>query len=142
MTNAQDDTEPAAGIGPHEGRELALMLAGQKPLAMFVEIVPIESGIVPDVAFAPHVAAGRIVMREVFDPAPRLPVDVKDARVRRVFYALPGEAWRIDAMLLVCRVYEQQGGWDAGLERVTGKLLGYADDEIEAFLRKMQLSKS
>lgn len=131
--DAEDDA------GPHEGRELELMLAGQKPLAMFVEIVPYESGIIPDEEFAPHVAAGRIVMREIFKTDPRLPAHARDGRVRRVLYALPNEAWRIDAMLLLFDVYEQQGGWDAGLERMTGKLLGYSDKSVEAFLRGMGL---
>jgi hypothetical protein len=140
-SNGERQDEFQEGIGPHEHRELELMLAGLKPLAMFVEIVPIESGIVPEAEFAPHVAAGRIVMREVFEENPRLPVSAKDARVRRVLYALPDETWRIDAFLLMSSVYDQQGGWDAGLERLTGKLLGYDDREIEAWLRKMGLSE-
>lgn len=144
MTLVDDDQErldqpDEDGTAPHEERELELMLAGRKPLAMFVEIVPYESGIVPDEEFAPHVAAGRIVMREVFKTDPRLPAHVRDGRVRHVLYALPNEAWRIDAMLLLFDVYEQQGGWDAGLERMTGKLLGYSDKSVEAFLRGMGL---
>ena len=144
MTLVGDDQErldqrDEDGTAPHEERELELMLAGRKPLAMFVEIVPYESGIVPDEEFAPHVAAGRIVMREVFKTDPRLPPHVRDGRVRHVLYALPNEAWRIDAMLLLFSVYDQQGGWDAGLERMTGKLLGYSDKSVEAFLRGMGL---
>lgn len=133
------DFEP--GIGPHEDRELELMLAGKKPLAMFVEVVPTESGLIPEKAFEPYVLAGQILMREVYEaalPAPSLP---PDARLRLVLYALPSEAWRIEAMLLVCQVYDQQGGWDEGLERVTGKLLGYEDWQVEAFLRRVGLRK-
>ena len=89
------------------------MLARRKPLAMFTEVLPLEAGVAPDTEFAPHVAAGQIVMRELFEEATGLPAEVKDARVRRLFYALPEEAWRIDAMLLLNHVYEQQGGWDA-----------------------------
>src|SRR5438128_1255759 len=118
--NEEGQSDSEDGTAPHEGRELELMLAGRKPLAMFVEIVPYESGIIPDEEFAPHVAAGRIVMREVFKTDLRLPASVRDGRVRHVLYALPNEAWRIDAMLLLFDVYDQQGGWDAGLERMTG----------------------
>jgi len=131
-------TEPDDDWAP-ERRELALMLAGKKPLAMYYEVVPIDAGLVPEAIFAPHVATGRIVMREAFEPTSVPAGIVKDAKLRRVLYALPGETWRIDAMLLLCEVYRQQGGWDAGLERLTGKLLGYDDDQIETWLRDMKL---
>ncbi|HMA16509.1 MAG TPA: hypothetical protein VKP12_17100, partial [Kiloniellaceae bacterium] len=51
------------GIGPHEGRELELMLAGTKPLAMFGDAVG-SAQEVPEDDFAPYVAEGRIVRRE------------------------------------------------------------------------------
>src|SRR5262245_49363302 len=102
--DAEKGADVELGIGPHEDRELALMLAGEKPLAMFSEIVPIEAGLVPDEAFEPHVAAGQIIKREVYEAVLPLTVHHPDARLRRVLYALPDEAWRIEAMLLVCRV--------------------------------------
>jgi hypothetical protein len=141
MADSEKRTDPDNDLDAHDGWELELMLAGQKPLTMFYELVPMDAGLVPDEKFAPHVAAGRIVMREVFEPAIGLPAEAKDARLRRVLYALPGEAWRIDAMLMLCRVYQQQGGWDAGLERLTGKLLGYDDEQIETWLRNVGLSE-
>lgn len=132
QTGPDDDWAP-------ERRELALMLAGKKPLAMYYEVVPIDSGLVPEAMFAPHVAAGRIVMREAFEPTSVPAAVVEEVKLRRVLYALPTETWRIDAMLLLCEVYRQQGGWDAGLERLTGKLLGYDDSQIETWLRDMKL---
>ena len=50
----------------HTGRELALMLAGTKPLAAFVDEHPSSHGlyIIPEKEFEPLVAAGRIVKRE------------------------------------------------------------------------------
>jgi hypothetical protein len=127
-------------IGPHEGIELELMLAGRKPLAMFTEVPPIEIGTVPEEDFQPYVASGQIVMREVFEPAPAIPGYNGELLRRRVLYALATEVWRIDAMLLVNQVYAAQGGWDEGLERIIGKLLGYEDMQIEAFLRKIAAS--
>jgi hypothetical protein len=138
---AEDRTKLNDDQESHGGRELELMLAGRKPLAMFYELVPMDAGLVPDEEFAPHVAAGRIVMREVFEPVAGLPEGTKDARLRRVLYALPGETWRIDAMILLCQVYRQQGGWDVGLERLTGKLLGYDDQQIETWIRDVVLSQ-
>lgn len=35
-----DEPDLPPGVGPHEGREVELMLAGQKPLAMFYDAVP------------------------------------------------------------------------------------------------------
>lgn len=130
-----DDANP--DIGPHEDRELELMLAGQKPLAMFTEVLPVESGLIPEVNFAPHVASGRLVMREVFEPAAKLSGDQRKLSLRRVLYALPSDEWRIDAMILVCQVSASLRKWDEGLERVTGKLLGYEDRQIDAFIKKI-----
>ena len=47
--------------GIHTGRELALMLAGTKPLAAFSDVYPSLHGlcVIPEREFEPHVAAGR-----------------------------------------------------------------------------------
>jgi hypothetical protein len=108
-------------IGPHEGRELALMKAGKKPLSMFV----VEPGvdIFPEAEFDALVSACALTKR------------VQDeGEVRRVLYALPGEEWRIEAMLLVTHVYS---GWSPDLERVIGALLGYERGDVEAFIKKI-----
>ena len=125
-------------IGPHEGRELELMLAGQKPLAMFTEISPIETGLIPEDEFAPYVKSGRIIMHEVFEPMQDTAGHQEGLHIRRVLYALPEEIWRIEAILLVCRVASGLRRWDEGLERVTGKLLGYEDRQIDAFVEKIR----
>jgi hypothetical protein len=128
-------------IGPHEDIELELMLAGTKPLAMFTEISPLETGLVPEDDFRPHVESGRIIMRELVEPVSP-PGYEGEARRRRVLYALPQEVWRIEAMILLCQVYESQGGWDAGLERMTGRLLGYNERQIDAFLQRTSAARS
>lgn len=76
-------------------------------------------------------------MREIFEPMPELSLPATNARLRRVLYALPEEAWRIDAMLLLQKIYQKRSGWDQDLERITGKLLGYEERHIEAFLRRV-----
>lgn len=125
-------------IGPHEDRELELMLAGRKPLAMFTEISPDETGVIPEADFAPHVESGRLIVREVFEPLEEEPENSGGQFVRRVLYALPEESWRIDAMLLVCRVAANLRRWDEGLERVTGELLGYDKRQIDAFVGRIK----
>jgi hypothetical protein len=125
-------------IGPHEEIELMLMLRGDKPMAMFTEVCPLETGIVPEEEFRPYVESGKFIMRERYEPAPSVPGYDGEVQIRRVLYALPEQAWRIEAMLLLCDVYASQGGWDEGLERMTGKLLGYGDKQIEAFIRNIR----
>lgn len=126
-----------SAIGPHEGRELELMLARRKPLAMFTEVRPIETDVVPEKEFAPYITSGQVIMRETFEPAPNVSGYEGQLLIRRVLYALPEEVWRIDAMFFLCHVYAAQGGWDEGLERMTGKLLGYESHDIETYLQKM-----
>ena len=62
-TNGAAGSDAPAGIGPHEFKELELMRAGKKPLAMFCDSVP-ASYDMPEADFAPDVAAGSIVRRE------------------------------------------------------------------------------
>jgi hypothetical protein len=120
----------------HTGRELAMMLTGTKPLAVFFgphlqgeEVVEI-----PERMFRPHVASGRFVMREIIEPAS------PDAHppMRRVLYALPHEAWRIDDYLSLLTT-ASTSGWSEILIRKEGALLGYEDwqnDWYIAYLRQ------
>jgi hypothetical protein len=114
----------------HTDRELALMLAGVKPLAVFCDECPSLHGlyVIPEREFEPHVTNGRLVKREqIVPPAATAPV-VKGQRIgsRRVLYALPSEQWRIDAYLLLWKTAEKSG-WNEGFERMEGSLLGYED---------------
>ena len=117
------------GIGPHEGRELELMLAGVKPLAKFADVVGSEA-LWPEDDFAPHVAAGRIVMQEYFSCS-------ADGRhdIRHLYYALPGEVWRI-AKVHALDLKSYDGGWNdeaVADSMETGRLLGYSEDEVRRF---------
>jgi hypothetical protein len=57
----------------HTGRELALMLNGTKPLAVFSGQYPANLDVeeIPERLFEPYVAAGRFVKREYVVPASR-----------------------------------------------------------------------
>ena len=55
--------------------------------------------------------------------------------VRRVYYARPGEEWRIDAHLLLWRQLEH-GPWNDTLERLEGSLLGYTDAQNDWWLAR------
>jgi hypothetical protein len=124
-----DESQAPPGVGPHELRELALMLAGTKPAAMFGEAIQFRD-ILPEDDFAPHVEAGRIIKREYY-------WDDKESghSFVEIYYALPGEAWRIDALHELNHIaYDKVRQWTAEDDRETGRLLGYTEAEVDAFL--------
>ena len=102
----------------HTNRELGLMLTGMKPLAMFVD----GKDRYPDVVlrylrlFDRHVAAGRFVRRDHLCSSP-----VDTYITHRILFALPSEAWRIDAMIDL----KSSSIWSDEHERREGELLGY-----------------
>src|SRR5262249_19514971 len=112
----------------HTNRELGLMLRGKKPLAYFSDFVD-ESERFTDLVtrylrmFDRHVEAGRFVKREH-----RERIDAsggKTFNVLRIFYALPDEAWRIDAMIELLENHRCNGNepWTGAQERQFGMLL-------------------
>ncbi|HEY4141524.1 MAG TPA: hypothetical protein VGM57_08930 [Pseudolabrys sp.] len=122
-------------IGPHEDRELELMVAGLKSLSMFVEAVPPDGGpYFPEQEFDALVSEGRLIKRELIE-AWRDHAKNCDLETRRVLYALPREEWRLNAMLLVQEVYRSLApGWRPDLERIIGRLLGYDRKDVEFFI--------
>lgn len=126
------DQELPKGIGPHEGRELELMLAGKKPLAMFNDDWPKEME-PPEIVFDPYVALGRFVKHETFVPS----TAYKGGQLRYYYYALPGEEWRIDRMIEIQRrITELCLPTTPELETETGQLLGYDEADIEVFVNR------
>ena len=120
----------------HTNRELGLMLRGTKPLAFFLDIVGRE----PDICirywrmFDRHVAEGRLIRRELIEAVPDLP----ELRYRRLFYALPGHEWRIDAMLMLLDEpipsHRHGSPWSDDRERRFGELLGYEEWQNDYWL--------
>ncbi len=98
------------------------MLAGEKPLASFVA----GKGCFPAVVarylrlFDRHVANGRILRRDHFSEASGTQFYVE----HRILFALPGEEWRMQAMIDLMVGDET---WSPELERRQGELLGYDD---------------
>jgi hypothetical protein len=114
----------------HTSRELALMLGGVKPFAAFTEEYPslTDDSVIPERLFDRYVAAGRFVKREYVGTKV-----LKGYRTRRVLYARPDEAWRIDAYILLLHTGEVTG-WNETLERMEGFLLGYEEWQTEAHI--------
>jgi len=123
--------KPPPEIGPHEERELELMLAGVKPLAYFSELTRAEFEF-PDAEFEPHVQAGRIIKRDILHIQKMFG---QDEEIRSLYYALPGEEWRIDkahANRLRGYLTREKSDDDS---REMGELLGYTNHEIDVFLK-------
>lgn len=121
------------GIGPHEGRELELMLTGVKKLASFTDVIPsngiIAEEIIPEVAFAPYVQANKIL---------RIAKEFKNNGtnhvIRCVCFTLPGQEWRAHCLLWMKeRLFSGIKSDDADTV-FEGRLLGYSEADIQSFL--------
>lgn len=123
-------------IGPHEGEELELMLSGQKDLAVFYDYFTpdqaIAEQIIPEKAFAPHVASGTILRFEqvLFSPKAK-------REILYVCFTTPKNEWRAKAFFWIKTavlndVYEA----DTFYELYVGRLLGYQDADIYDFISK------
>lgn len=115
----------------HTNRELLMMLAGEKPLAVFCDsyVQGSDSKVIWNEKFEPYVQAGRFIKRE------HIEVDYRDASnsMRWIFYAPPSEVWRIDAYILLKKT-AKISGWNDGFERMEGSLLGYTDEQNDVHL--------
>jgi hypothetical protein len=123
----------------HTGHELALMLDGLKPFAKFSLSTPVEPDEFPQEAlFEPRVRSGRLIKRVLDEPLEK-PIRSSTGRVydgvRQIFYARPGEEWRIYAFILLWRQLDH-GPWNETLERLDGSLLGYTDAQNDWWLAR------
>ena len=121
----------------HTNRELELMLQKKKPLAVFSEDVSFlpDEEIIPELGFALHVENGSIVREEFVLPGLYSPVLERDTVIKHVFFALKGEEWRINAMYLLHRQLERTAQWNETCGRIEGSLLGYSDEENDAWCK-------
>jgi hypothetical protein len=121
-----------AFLGPHDRRELELMLAGRKHLSYFF----FEEGAAfpEEREFDLHVISGFLVKDERVEHFIS-PERGEETSARNVLYATASEAWRIPAMRMIQGIYRRMGpGWRPDLERVVGSLLGYDPEDVEAFI--------
>lgn len=115
-------------LGPHIGKELELMLAGEKKLSVFGSFIDESGGIdlraVPEQDFAPHVAEGRLIRIEK-------KMEHEGRPYIGVCYTLPGEEWRghfymwyKDALYSGNHTYHQND------EYILANLLGYSEQDV------------
>lgn len=106
----------------HTNREFGLMMAGRKPMAVFVD----GKDQFPEVVsryirlFDRHVTSGRILRRDHLAEAG----GARSYCQHRIFFTLPDEEWRIDAYIALL---DGDDRWTAEHERQQGELLGYED---------------
>lgn len=119
-------------IGPHEGRELELMLKGEKHFALFHDAIPedgmIAEDIIPDQAFAPHVVQGTIK---------RFSKDHNDGKhvIRYVCFTSTDNEWRAQAFFhFHDEALSGRRPFDDVYEYVVGRLLGYSEKDIAHYL--------
>lgn len=109
--------------------ELELLLAGQRPLVMFVDTFP-SSNVLPEDIFAPHVASGEIIQRDEIIPGCDGMMGM-----RYLYYGRPGtenainDLHGINAAILT---ENRQPSRDENMK--IGRLLGFGDSEIEDLL--------
>tara|TARA_S200000501_G_C20652794_1_gene668270 strand:+ start:323 stop:760 length:438 start_codon:yes stop_codon:yes gene_type:complete len=122
-------------IGPHEGQEIALMLAGEKPLALFSGFAD-DTGNIPDPDFEPHVRAGTFVKREF---QVDLPSEEGLPPFRHVLLARPEDTWRIDDAYAILNGHTgdpRRHSDDAHVRM--GRLLGYSEEAVAAFAKRCE----
>lgn len=120
----------------HTNRELELMLAGKKPIAVFSDAYPnrIGSALYNGQPFEEYVAKGIInrtlKIRRVEKPNPAKNLFA----VMRDYYTLPGEEWRIEEFE---KLWDGKA-WTLKKERREGELLGYTDEENDHHIASLR----
>ena len=120
-------------IGPHQGKELELMLKRQKYLAIFCDALTddgISETIIPEQAFLPYIKQGAII---------RFSRDYKSNEhvVRYVCFTLPGHEWRADAFFWIHEeCVAKRRPFDEAYEFFIGRLLDYEESDIQHFIQR------
>lgn len=110
----------------HNGRELEMMLAGEKPLAVFLQEPPLQKAdALGSQNLAPHVESG--VLHESTRTYSFRSDNGEDVEIRYWLYATVNEDWRIPAYYLLLDMLHNWGTWSSQLECLQGTLLGYSD---------------
>ena len=120
----------------HTNRELELMIAGTKPLAVFAHerVDGFEkSDALAEQDFAPFVANGTLSehVRTFQSQRP----DGSSIDIDYYLYALKGEEWRVQAYCLLIDMLRNRG-WCSHLEWLEGTLLGYTEEQNQYHLSR------
>lgn len=128
-------------IGPHQGKELELMLAGKKHLTLFYDVFTDghenNEIIIPEKAFKPYVDSGEILRHS------RDITAIKDGTIiTYVCFTLPGHAWRAEAFFWIKEeCLSGRRPFDEAYEFFVGRLLDYKEEDIQDFINNMRYLK-
>lgn len=108
-------------LGPHEGRELELLLSGEKPIALFYEEVPDE--------FLSHLNSDNL--KKIMKTFP-----IQHANKTITFCLIYKNAPKphLNELLSILEQSLLQKGFQPTIERRIGQLLGYRKIDIEYYL--------
>jgi len=116
-------TEQLGKLGPHEGQELELLLSGEKPIAYFYEILPVD--------FLRHLEQGTLSMlSKNIETSLPLPFSImliyKDASLAD-----------LNELLMCIETLFKGTNFEKciELERRVGQLLGYSAQDIEFYIQ-------
>jgi hypothetical protein len=117
-------------LGPHEGRELELLLSGEKPIAFFYEGLPDE--------FLPYLESG-ILKSRTKTTTTRLP----NIQIENILIYKDVAIEQVDELISVIELSLNQpkAGFVPELERRIGQLLGYREEDIEFYLQHLSRNK-
>lgn len=115
----------------HTNFELALMLDGRKPFAMFLDEE--SSGILKEVRayFQPYVDSGAIIERVA-------PFVQDKFRLVHILYVLPNEEWRFDAYAELM----SERRWTDESEYRLGRLLGYTEEQCQWWITQKRETRN
>lgn len=111
-------------IGPHQNKELRLMLNGSKPAALISNNKEL-------INFKPYIKNKQLSLAEK--------IPYRDAKMYSYVITLPGEEWRgkeIHDALLGMRSVKSMSIESIPYHKRLGELLGYSDDDIEHFITR------
>lgn len=134
-----DQIQYSDQLGPHNGRELSLMLAGQKRVAFFDELNPVE-------AFTPHMLAGKIRCQEFPEDSQDFYDLIKNRESQKMsfdtaaLYYLPGEETRMLELKATVLELTKRNTRERffQLHRRIGELLDYPQDAIDFYIERRQ----
>lgn len=121
-------------IGPHEGQELELMLAGKKRLAAFGDIIPengkIAEHIIPEKKFKPYLESGQIIRH-----SKEFKTSDGDL-IKYVCFTLPDEAWRAQTYIFIRQqLHSKKVEYTNSIDQLIGYLLDYSLADIDDYIK-------
>ncbi|UGQ25352.1 hemin receptor [Acinetobacter calcoaceticus] len=116
-------TEQIGKLGPHEGQELELLLSGEKPIALFYDLLPVE--------FLRHLEQGTLsTLSKDIETSLPLPFSIM------LIYKDAALADLNELMICIETLFKETNFEKCiELERRVGQLLGYSEQDIEFYIQ-------